>query len=310
MKNATLIYNPVAGGQSRKRERQVREAAAALATQDIAVKIVPTTGPNTAVELARAAAAQGDELILICGGDGTINEVINGLALTSATLGILPGGTANIFAKELALPHHPVRAARELGQWIPRRIALGRATSAKIGGGPNESRFFLSLAGVGFDAYIVHKLTWNFKRGWGVLAYVWEAIRQAFRYPYPPFACRLNGIELPATFAVVHRTTRYAGWLHLAPHADIFAPRFEVCVFKSRNWLRYFMYAAAVVLRQHLRLKDVELIPAQKVECSALTPDSPIFFELDGELVGQLPASFEIVPDALTVLVPPKKNRR
>ena len=306
MKNATLIYNPVAGGLSRHRERQVREAAAALATQGIAAKVVPTTGPNTAVELARTAAAQGDELVLVCGGDGTINEVINGLAQTPTTLGILPGGTANIFAKELGLPHHPVRAARELGQWVPRRIALGRAITEKNGGGPSAIRYFLSLAGVGFDAYIVNKLTWDFKRGWGVLAYVWEAIRQALRYPYPPFVCRLNERELPATFAVVQRTTRYAGWLRLAPGADIFAPRFEVCVFKSRNWLRYSFYAAAVVLRQHHRLKDFEVVPAQRVECSPATLGDRVYFELDGELAGQLPATFEIVPDALTVLVPSK----
>jgi len=261
------------------------------------------------IELAREAARRAD-LLVVVGGDGTLNEVVNGALGSEVELGILPGGTANIFAKELALPHHPVRAARELGQWIPRRIALGRATSPKVGGSPSESRFFLSLAGIGFDAYIVHKLAWGFKEGWGVLAYIGEAIRQAFRYPYPPFVCRLNEIELPATFAVVQRTTRYAGWLPLAPSADIFAPQFNVCVFKSRSWLRYFLYAAAVLLRQHLRLKDVELVPAQKVECHAATPDGRIYFELDGELVGQLPATFEIVPDALTVLVPPKQNRR
>jgi len=258
--------------------------------------------------LARTAAAQGDDLVLVCGGDGTINEVINGLAQTSATLGILPGGTANIFAKELALPHNPVRAARELGQWIPRRIALGRATSVKNGGGPGEIRYFLSLAGIGFDAYIVHKLAPDFKERWGLLAYVWEAIRQAFRYPFPVFACRMNDIELSASFAVVQRTERYAGWLHVAPGADVFSPRFEVCAFKSRRWMRYFLYAAAVVLRQHLRLKDVELRPTERIECIATVPDSRVYFELDGERVGQLPATFEIVPDALTVLVPSKKS--
>jgi YegS/Rv2252/BmrU family lipid kinase len=309
LKNATFIYNPVAGRQAGKRERQIREAAVALEVQGIAAKIVPTTGPNTASGLARTAFNQGDELILVCGGDGTINEVINGLAETRATLGILPGGTANIFAKELGLPHHPVKAARALGQWIPRRIALGRATSAKVGDGPSESRFFLSLAGVGFDAYIVHKLTWDFKRGWGVAAYVWEAIRQALRYPYPPFWCRMNGIELPATFAVVQRTTRYAGWLRLAPAADLFAPRFETCVFKSRSWLRYFYYAAAVVMRQHSRLSDFKSVSAQKVECTAASPGDRIYFELDGEIAGQLPATFEIIPDALTILVPSEKTR-
>ncbi len=307
LKNAIIIYNPVAGRQPRKRETQIREAVAALEKQGITAKPVPTTGPNTASGLARAAAASGEELIIVCGGDGTINEVLNGIAPGHTTLGILPGGTANIFAKELGLPHDPIRAARELGQWTPQRIALGRANWSNENGPQKESRFFLSLAGVGFDAYVVHKLTWDFKKGWGVPAYMWEAVRQSMRYQFPSFVCRLDNHELHSTFAVIQRTTRYAGWLHIAPGASVFEPRFSVCVFKSQHWLRYFLYASAVVLRQHLRLADVELVQTQKIDCAPKKSGDLIHFELDGELVGQLPATFEIIPDALSVLVPQQK---
>ncbi|MHB8652745.1 MAG: diacylglycerol/lipid kinase family protein [Terriglobia bacterium] len=305
MKSATIIYNPTAGWRPRKRERQVREAASSLETQGISVQIVPTTGPDTARGLARDAVARGEELIVVCGGDGTINEVINGIAPGKTTLGILPGGTANIFAKELGLPHHPVRAARELVNWVPRRIALGRATWPKGNGGQIESRFFLSLAGIGFDAYIVRKLALEFKKDWGVVAYIWEAIRQTLRYPFPTFVCRINGREIYATFALVQRTKRYAGWLRMAPGAEIFEPHFSLCAFKSRHWWRYFIYAAAVIARQHLRLADVELVQTQKIDCGPGINGTVIDFELDGELAGQLPVTFEIVPDALTVLVPP-----
>ena len=272
------------------------------------MQLVPTTGPDTAYELARDVVARGEELIVVCGGDGTINEVINGITPGKTTLGILPGGTANIFAKELGLPHDPVRAARELGQWSPRRIALGRAIWPNGHGAEMEGRFFLSLAGIGFDAYIVRKLSLDFKRDWGVIAYVWEAVRQSLRYPFAPFVCRVDGRELHATFALVQRTTRYAGWLRIAPGADIFDSQFKFCVFKSPHGWRYFLYAAAVITQQHLRLKDVELVQTQKIDCGPKLTGTSIDFELDGELAGQLPATFEIVPDALTVLVPLKKT--
>src|SRR5437879_9236811 len=134
--------------------------------------------------MAREEAQRGETVILVCGGDGTINEVINGLVPGEATLGILPGGTANIIAKELGLPHDPVRAALELPNWRPRLIALGRVTWPAAPAGPTQDRsagqrYFLSVSGVGFDAYVVYKLSAAFKMSLGVVAYVAEEIGRA-----------------------------------------------------------------------------------------------------------------------------------
>ncbi len=276
---------------------------------DVEAKPAPTSGPGTAGELARAAMSRGDELILVCGGDGTINEVINGITPGDVTLGILPGGTANIAAKELGLPHHPVRAAQQLPLWSPRRIALGLAIWSAAGRGrvPQPEvgrRYFLSVAGVGFDAYIIHKLSLGLKMSVGVGAYIGEALRQCLRYPFPRFLCSVADQEFPATFAVVQRSSRYAGWLRLAPKANLFEPRLSLCLFKSPHRARYFLYAAAVLARQHLRLHDVKLVEARKIRCAAVESGTGIHFELDGELAGELPASFEVVPDALTLLAP------
>lgn len=305
MKKTTLIYNPVAGRQRVRRERQMREAVAVLRDAGMEVTLAPTTGPGVARDLAREAVRQGVELVLVCGGDGTVNEAINGVAPGETVLGILPGGTANIIGKELRLPHHPVRAARQISSWKLRRIALGQASwlDARNPSGI-AGRYFISVAGIGFDAYIIHKLTWSFKISWGVAAYVVEALRQAWRYSFPRFVCETESGNRRATFAVIHRTGHYAGWLPLAPAANLFEPEFQTCLFTSTGRARYFLYAVAVLLRQHLRLPDVELVRGRRVQCSGEEPDSPIFFELDGELVGQLPATFEIVPDALTLLAP------
>ena len=315
MSHATLIYNPVAGRKPARRERQIRQAAAALEDAGITVRLTRTSAPGEAGQLARDAVRQGDNLVLVCGGDGTINEVINGLVGSAGvvpseiTLGILPGGTANIIAKELDLPHHPVRAARDLPRWRPRRIPLGQATwpAGAAGLAPEaavQRRYFMSIAGVGFDAYVVYKLASSFKMSLGVVAYCLEAVRQALRYSFPVVVYRTDAGESRATFAVIQRTRRYAGWLHLAPRARFFEPEFQVCVFKSRNRARYFLYAAAVLARQHLRLGDVELVRAQKISCTPAEPGVRLGFELDGEYAGELPATFEVVPDALTLLVP------
>ncbi len=314
MKKSTLIYNPVAGRHPVRRERQVRQATQALTRAGLEVELAPTAKPGDGENLARQAARQGAELVVVCGGDGTINEVINGLALSRTPLAILPGGTANILAKELGLPHHPARAAACLPRWSPRRIALGMATwsapaasadaAGAAGGEAVHRRYYASVAGIGFDAHIVYKLSWGLKMSLGVAGYILEAIRQVFAYPFPVFSCQINDRELRPTFAVVHRTRLYAGWLHMAPTASLFEPRLTVCAFPSRSWLRYVLYSGAVLARQHLRLKDVTLAQGSKVACSAVDRDSTIRFELDGELVGTLPATFEVIPDALTILVP------
>jgi YegS/Rv2252/BmrU family lipid kinase len=263
--------------------------------------------------LAKEAARKGRDIVLVCGGDGTINEVINGLAGSQVSLGLLPGGTANILARDMGLPLNPVRAATELSRWSPRRIPLGKATwciaRASISGAPAEKeqaiRYFMTVAGIGFDAHVVYKLSPEMKMSWGVTGYIVEALRQAFRYPFQEFSCRTDGgPDRMGTFVAVQRARNYGGWLHLTPDARFFDDRFTLCLFKSHNRARYFLYAALVLACQHFRLGDVELVQARKLCCTAQVAGETIRFELDGELVGTLPATFEIVPEALTLLVP------
>ena len=312
MKKGTLIYNPVAGRRPNGREREIRRAADLLRQAGLQVELAPTARPDMAHELAQAAVASGADVVLACGGDGTINEVINGLAPSRVPLGILPGGTANILAHELRLPLNPVRAAREFGYWKPHRIALGRARwnqarcapSADESASPTCSRYYASVAGIGYDAHVVYKLSSWLKKNLGVAGYVLESLRQWLSYSFPRFSSRLDCEERQGTFAVVHRTRLYAGWLHLAPTADLFTPRFAVCSFPSGNRLRYLLYALAVLTRQHLRLNGVSLDQSTAVVCTPVDDSAIIRFELDGELSGTLPATFEIVPDALTLLAP------
>lgn len=308
LKTATLIFNPVAGRRPARRRRQIVAAQAALEASGLAVTVVQTLGPGGGQAAAREAVERGERFVLVCGGDGTINEVLNGLIPGQAALGILPGGTANIIARELGLPLDPVCAARRIPFWSARSVAVGRVTWPAGGMAahsyPVQQRYFLSVAGVGFDAHVVYKLSSAFKNALGVVAYGIEAVRQAIKYTFPTFSCRFDRREIIGGFAVVHRTSRYAGWLHLAPGARFFDSKLRLSVFKSRDWKRYFLYAGAVILRQHLRLSDVEMVETEKILCLADQYETPIRFELDGELGGELPATFEAIPDALSLLVP------
>jgi len=313
LKKGTLIYNPIAGRRPAGRAREVRKAAAALRAAGLEVELAATARPGMAGELAQRAAATGAEVVLVCGGDGTINEVINGLVSSRVPLGILPAGTANILARELGLPLHPVRAAAQFSRWSLRRIPLGKATWCQegnsAGGAPAQKqqaiRYFMSVAGIGYDAHVVYKLSMAMKLSWGVAGYIMEALRQVFRYPFPSFSYRADdGPERFATFAAAQRARNYGGWLHLTPEARYFDDRFTLCLFESPHRARYFLYAALVLARRHFLLRDVLHLEARKLSCAAQRTGETVRFELDGELAGTLPATFEIVPDALTLLVP------
>ena len=302
MKSAILICNPTAGSPAPRLAANVQEAVAILRDAKIEATLAFTSGSGDGKNLARAAVNAGRELIIVCGGDGTINEVINGMTPTQTPLAILPAGTANIVGKELGLPTPVQKAAKELPYWVACRIALGQATW-----GPPESpqqRYFLAVAGIGFDAHVISRLDVASKLRLGVVAYGWEALRQVFRYDFPCFQCTVKDAIVSPTFAVVQRSLRYAGWLRLARAAGLKQPQLACCFFNSRWRARYLLYAVAVLTRTHHRLRDVRLLQGDPVICTKIGAGTSVPFELDGELAGSIPVTFEVVPDALTILAP------
>jgi diacylglycerol kinase (ATP) len=156
-RNALLIHNPNAGDGGNARRRVLDEVRRVLAANGIEAELLETTGPGHATEIARQAARDGRGLVIACGGDGTLNEVVNGLAASAnghrVPLALLPGGTANILAKELNLPWDILSAARKMAGGEVREIALGLATPVEH---PAKKRYFLSVAGAGPDGMIVY----------------------------------------------------------------------------------------------------------------------------------------------------------
>src|ERR1700751_3870058 len=194
LQNALLIHTPNAGNGGHGRRRLLDKARHIFATRGIGADLAETTGPGHATEIAARAAAENRALVIACGGDGTLNEIINGLAAHQnghrVPLALLPGGTANILAKELDLPWDIPSAAEKLVRGIVKEIALGLATPLEQ---PEKKKYFLSVGGAGPDGMIVYSLDLDLKARLGILAYWWQGAREVFRYRFRHFRIFIGG---------------------------------------------------------------------------------------------------------------------
>jgi diacylglycerol kinase (ATP) len=299
---ALVIYNPTSGRQRGARLGALEAASRALKQAGIAAELAPTTGPGTATDLAGRAVAEKRELVIACGGDGTINEIINGLAQSQVPLAVLPAGTANILAKELGIPWDIPAAARLIAGGTLRRIALGRVTS--LASSPKRvDRYFLCVGGAGPDGALVHAVGEKLKQRAGVLAYWAEGIRQLFVYPFPEFHVKAAGRELRGTLLVVGRTKHYGGPFRITTEASLFEDSFELMVNTSSSRLRYLLHLPALWLGRLRNRPGIHHWKATEVECLPAS-SSTVFAQVDGEPIGAFPLQFQIVPDALTLVLP------
>jgi diacylglycerol kinase (ATP) len=256
-------------------------------------KLLATQAAGDATDLARQALAGGADLVLVLGGDGTINEAVNALAHSPVPLGLLPGGTANVLAMELGLGSKPETAAGRLAGCVPRRIALGRVTLER-----GDSRYFLSMGGIGLDADIVTKVNPVLKAKTGKAAY-WVAGLGHFLQSVGQFEACTNGTAKRYGFVLASRVRNYGGDLEIASGASLLRNDFEAVSFEGSNPFRYAAYMLAVGFRK------VQAMPGvHTARVSSLQVFSPAPVQVDGEFIGMAPARFEIIPDALTLLMP------
>jgi YegS/Rv2252/BmrU family lipid kinase len=299
VRDAVLIVNPNAGGG--RRIPQLDEARRIFRDAGIETDLQETTGPWDATTLARRAVEQSRELAIVCGGDGTVNEAVNGLACSNVPLAVLPAGTANVLAKELSLPWNLPRAAEHIVRGRFRRIALGLATPEKSSG---EPRYFLSVAGAGADGALVAAVRPEIKLKAGILAYWQEGLRQLSRYDFPVFRTMLAGdSSVDATLVIVGRTKNYGGPFKITTEADLHRPEFELAFVTTRSPWKYLSYLPLIWAGQLRRARYVRFFKSTSIECAAIDSSS-VLIQVDGEPAGSLPAEFRIVPDALTLVVP------
>jgi diacylglycerol kinase (ATP) len=270
------------------------------------VTVVPTTGPKTAGAMAREHIERGADLIVAAGGDGTINEVADGMVFSNVPLAILPAGTANVLAVEMGIGSGMERAAELIESSLPHRISAGILTCADL----PAPRYFLLMAGAGLDAHIAYNVSAAVKARVGKLAY-WVAGWRVLGRDLPLFSVESNGKTFRCSFALLSKVRNYGGDFAIAQNVTLFDDEFEVVLFEGRSTFRYLKYFAGMVLNRHVGMKGVTVMRSREAVLSG-PEDVQVYTQIDGEVVGHLPAQVKIVPDALTLLIPPgyRKNVR
>lgn len=314
-KRATIIYNPMSGRPGRRAEN-VREMTGLLLQRGIESDARATTGPEDAARLAKEALEQEADIIVGYGGDGTINEVIQEMAGKDAALAVWPGGTSNVVARDLAVPFRLTQIADMIAAGKTRRISLGlakpgdgetgrqgdAATLAQSLGCPvAPSRYFVMMAGIGLDASIARAVNRKLKRRTGEFAYWLSGLRHFFAWRAEPFTIEVDGRCYESTFALVGNGKGYGGGMMITPNARLEDPWFEVYILApQRNNLAY-LRALRACMTGKPDVAGVWLIKGEHVVAnSAVEP----WVEADGEIIGPLPMTFDIVPDALSIIVP------
>lgn len=248
--------------------------------------------PGHTTELARQAAARGAQVVLVYGGDGTINEAVNGIAGTRTALAVLPGGTANVWAKETRISRDPVAAMRAATDGERRQVDLGRA----------NGRYFLLMAGVGLDGEVIERVRPDAKRRFGALSYLMAAVPTALQTR--PWAARLRidgeEIETPLYWMVIGNTRSYGGFRDITHRAQADDGKLDVAIMQRGGIVRLALDGARMMIGQHDRSANIRYLRATTIAVE--TPGLPV--QVDGEPAGETPMVFDIVPRALTVIVP------
>jgi diacylglycerol kinase (ATP) len=287
---AVIIGNPNSGRAGSKAYLEMESCAEILRSGGLEVEVLNTEHPDHATELASSA---GDRLVIAAGGDGTINEVINGLG-GGATLGILPLGTANVLARELGLPLDAEGACERILRRETMRMDLGVATD-----GAGVERRFACMAGMGFDAKVVRAVTPRLKDRLKGAAFPLIGLKVLFQEKFPPVHVSGGGANHVVPFAIVANAHRYGGDYRVSGPGLLTSGELEViCVRRVSLLLRPDIFASIMARRPLDRSMDSFCAREVRAE----SPGAQVPVQLDGEVWGSLPMSFRVEPGALEVI--------
>ena len=315
MDKATILFNPNSGRHGRKRDKELNRAIGIIQSAGVRTELTVCRSSQEATDNARCAVAAGSDTVFACGGDGTIHDVIQGLAGTPVALAILPFGTANALAHDLGVPFRPSAAAQAAVDGKVRRIPLGRIEYEDFSGKPS-ARYFTVAAGIGVDAHLFYKLTAELKNRSGMTAYylkawqLWATHRmRRFEVEYANGSGLRQRASLTELLAV---RIRFFGNIlrELVPGAslDCHDLRAVMCRTASRN--AYIQYVAGALLGRQWNIDGIDLVSCSEIVCrlpeqtDGHRRDDRVYVEADGELLGRLPARMTIEPDALSLVVP------
>ena len=287
-----IIFNPAAGW---RRRRRLAPVLAQLREHGCAVVLRETEAPGDAERFAAEVDPGAFDLVVAAGGDGTVNETINGLARSGLPLALIPLGTANVLAAEIGLGTDPAAVARCVALGQPRPIALGAA----------NGRRFILMAGAGFDAHVVADVSVPMKRWLGKGAYILSTLRQLLVFEFPSYDVLTDNKVQRAASVIVTNARYYGGRFVCAPEASLESDTLQVCLFERGGRLATLGYALALFSGRLPRLSSYRLIEAHRIEVRG-RPGEPV--QVDGDGIGQLNVAIEVLPQALDLVFPPHPN--
>ena len=286
------IFNPHSGGGGYKRD--VPLIFDALRGLGYIVEELETTEHGDAKRLAREAVDAGFDLVCAVGGDGTVNETINGLAGSDIPLAIIPTGTVNVLAMELGIPLEPPDAVKLLESGTVSWIDLGLA----------GDRYFGLMAGVGMDAAVVASMHPTMKRALKEAAFAVQGLGTYLTHDDPLFRVTSKERTVEGYFAVFGNSSNYGGAFGITPLADMRDGLLDVCVLKDKSFVSTVWYWTAALINAHIKHPKVEYFRTESALVAAVEGDKEVLVQTDGEVAGKLPMECKVVPRALRVVVP------
>ena len=325
---AELIYNP-RGGQVVVR-REIKEAVDFLRSCGWAIAYLETTEPGEATELARQAVLRGAEVVIAAGGDGTVNEVANGLVHTDTALGVLPVGTTNSWALQMGIPAlNPWSPGTSMAKVVAdieertkqpmpanyyrmvilnaaRMVVEGRTVTVDVG--EVSGRYFLMWAGIGLDAMILKSISPKEKRALGSWAYLFTTVETIGRGSSTKIRLHLDGraVEVVTQQIIVSNIRLYAGMMAIGAKAQVNDAKLDVCIFKGDSFFTFIQHALKVLSQQHVRDQKTDYYQCSEI---VIEPARAMPVHVDGEPFTETPVTIRTVPSALKVIISKKAPR-
>jgi YegS/Rv2252/BmrU family lipid kinase len=294
--STVLITNPLAGRGGSKRAEEVARFCDSMRQRGMEVQVLPTNAAGEATTLAASAVKSGASTVIVSGGDGTINEALQGIVGTKTRLAIWPRGTANVLASELGIPTSPSKIVEIISRAKTKRLYPGCAIQEETA----KRRYFFLMAGIGLDASVVKGVRPRLKQRIGQAAFWYSGLEHLAGWTPVPFEIEVEGESITATFAAIGKGSLYGGGLSVTPRARMDKPEFEICIMTAVSRLRYLRLLPSI-MRGGLP-KDVPDVRFIRATQARVTGD--IAVQVDGELIGKPPMSFEVVTEPLEVIVP------
>jgi YegS/Rv2252/BmrU family lipid kinase len=287
-KRVVVVFNPTAGSA---RNRRFSKVLAELRRLGVTAEVTPTACRGDAERIVGRLRAADWDAVAVAGGDGTIDESVNGLHADSPPLAIVPLGTANVAAWEIGLGLRPDRVAAAIASGPARDVHVGRV----------NGRRFLLMAGIGFDAQVVRDLPPALKRALGKGAYGWQTLATLAAYRYPVFRVEVDGAPFDAVSAVIANGRFYAGRYSCAPAARLADPLLHVCLFERPGTLATLGYAARLLSGRLRPGPGYRVVTGRRISIAA-PPGAPV--QADGDLAAILPVTVESTGETVRLIHP------